>query len=247
MKKNKTFSERLSIETRPYIKEVEALMKLPKNSEKRMIFEKRMQGSFLGERYPDDHLSLVPITPHKTHIKKIVNKFSEIQESLKRMRLGQVFLSKIRKNKKVSKLNYLQYHYENYLNEMFIYRERINSLLDYIIKICQKAKKTKEKEKVQELRKRFNKALENIINVRGSHVHIKRYSSNKLEQLYTLDSVSENFEFIRYYRDSELKNLKSIFLKEMKENIETLENFIEKDISKEIGDIIFIELFPKGK
>ena len=242
--KNSTFGKRLIKEIKPFIKEAISITKLPKGSKKRTELEQRTISSLFGERTKDDHLPLVKITPRKIYLKNILSKYVEIVESLDMMKLSVTFIIKGAKDKNIPRLKYIKYHYGNYLNELYIYSIRIKDLFDFIISKCQKAKKVKEVIKIQRIRTIFNKNIDNAKNIRGNHVHQKRYSNNKFEQIYQLDSLGEDFNFIREYGNHEFKELKKKTIKGMRDNIKVLDDFIEIEIHEHLGNIIFDEIHP---
>lgn len=235
-----TFSKRIYKEMKPFIS-------FPKNSKERVILEKRMIAGLTGDRLPDDHLPIGPMTAQRAYIGVIFRKYFEITKSLERIKLAQVFISKTLKIKSVSKIDYIVYHYEYYLNEIYIYNLRVNQLLDFVIKKCRKTNLLKEINKVKAIKLSINKGMEGIKERRGLHVHKKHYDSDKISQINQLHSLSNEFDFIRDYRDSELKIFKKKILSEIKINLDTLETFLEKSIYKEIGTLIFVKLLKSIK
>lgn len=92
----------------------------------------------------------------------------------------------------ITKIRYLRYHYENFLNEVYLFQERVLLLLKVIEKKCQKNQLSAEVTKIVDVSKSFTKSLEGICTIRGRHVHLRRYKNKKIEQLEALELFSEN-------------------------------------------------------
>lgn len=95
------------------------------------------------------------------------------------------------KKQGVSQLSYLQYHIENYLNELYILRARLLSYLDILKKGYRKSDNAKEVDKaIKPLYKVVENAFSGYTTLRGSHVHVERFSDEDIKRLTTLDLLS---------------------------------------------------------
>jgi hypothetical protein len=238
MKKISTFSERIHKEIIPFID-------FSEKPKERAELEKRIIAGILGERISGDDLPIGPMSDKRIYLKNIFDIYFEVRETLRRIKLSQDFLSKIPKNIKVPKLDYIRYHYEYYLNEMYMYNIRVNILLDFLIKKCRKLNLLDEIKKIEIIKLAINKAMGGIYKRRGVHVHVKHYKNDKLDQISTLDSLSKDFDFIDVYKNTELTILQKELLIEIKKNLKEVERIFEKVIYRKIGNIIFIKLMPK--
>jgi hypothetical protein len=237
MQEIKTFAERINKEILPFID-------LSKNSKESKSLNDRILANLLGERIPDDHLPIGEMTPRRAYLANIFKKYFEVKESFQRLKLTQIFLTNVQ-TKKVPRIDYIRYHYEYYLNGIYITNCRINVFLDFLIKKSKREKLVDEVLEINRIKKALNKTTAGIIKIRGLHVHEKHYKSDKLDQLLGLDSLSNDFDFIRSYRDLELKDLKKNIAVEVKENIENLETFFENDMYRHLEGAIFKKLLPK--
>ena len=138
---------------------------------------------------------------------------------------------------KISKLSYIEYHLENFMNEVYILEERLHAYLNLIERAYRKETNANHIKKVlKQTSKYVLDSLKNIRSLRGAHVHKLRYSDNDLDQLSTLRLLStykdkggeEDLPF--YYRsdyfDTQYKTIR-------KEKVKTI-----KDVSEKLWDIL---------
>lgn len=118
------------------------------------------------------------------------------------------------RNKKTSKTRYLKYHIENYINEVYILKERLKT---FFIKVERSYTKTKLHSLFQSIQennmKYISNVLKRIIDSRGLHVHQSRFEDEDLERLSTFELLlnSNDIEFrekIRTIYDSETKRVR---------------------------------------
>jgi hypothetical protein len=178
-------------------------------------------------------------------MRDLFRKFFEVKESFRRLEMSKNFLIKIPTSSKISKLDYIRYHYEYYLNEIYISKLRINQLLDFLIRRSQKVSLSIEEiNKMKAIKFAINDGTKGLIKTRGLHVHVKHYENGKLDQLGILHSLSKDFNIIRQYRDAELKELQKKIITEIKESHKNLNDFFEDTVYKHIKDIAFIKILP---
>ncbi len=235
----KTFTERIH-------KEILPVIKFPKKSKISKELSKRFMASLLGERLPDDHIPLVKTTPKQKYIMELFNRYNEIHESLDRFKLIVKFVTTLPRRKDISHLEYLKYHNEFFLNEVYIFKMRIDSLLDFLIKKSKKYKLPDQEKELKRIKLAVGNGLKHLIDIRGSHVHIKRYKTDKLDQLQLLNSLSDQFDFMKAYGDMETKGLHKKILTHIKETQSNFEKFVDVDLYEAIKDIAFNKLIPKS-
>ena len=110
------------------------------------------------------------------------------------------------KRQNVSRLSYLRYHIENYLNEIYILQTRLISYLNTLEKTYRKSEQgPKISEIIGPLCTFIYSSLKSYNAARGSHVHVLRFSDEEIDRLSTLDLLSTG--------DDDFGNLmKNIFL-----------------------------------
>ena len=91
----------------------------------------------------------------------------------------------------VSKVSCLKYHVENYLNELYILKNRLISYLKIIDRSYSKSSIAKHvSETIFPLYSIVSKGMKNHIIIRGNHVHQNRYSDPEIDRLSTLELFS---------------------------------------------------------
>ncbi len=115
------------------------------------------------------------------------------------------------KKQGVSQVSYLQYHIENYLNELYILRTRLISYLDILKKVYRKSDQWKEVDKaIKPLYKIVKDTFSGLTMLRGAHVHVERYSDEDIKRLSTLDLLSKGGdEFGRLMKALYLSNYRT--------------------------------------
>jgi len=140
----------------------------------------------------------------------------------------------------ISRLSYLRYHVENYLNEIYILQCRLISYLNTLEKAYLKSE---QGPKISEIHKPLctfiNDSLKSYNGVRGSHVHVARFSDEEIDRLSTLELMSMG--------NDDFGNLmKSIFLRSYSATRKKWADKILKD-SMEINKIleVYFEILSK--
>ncbi|HUX79171.1 MAG TPA: hypothetical protein VMW10_05440 [Alphaproteobacteria bacterium] len=95
------------------------------------------------------------------------------------------------KRQGVSRATYLKYHVENYLNELYLLKNRLIAYLKIIEKSYKKSDISEDvATTISPLYKVVSEALKGYIEVRGAHVHKHRYSDDEFDRLSTLELLS---------------------------------------------------------
>lgn len=180
------------------------------------------------------------ITPIEEYLSSLLFNYSELDESLKRFKIISILIKQYPKLASWDKVGltktiYLRYHYETFLSEAYLYRERMKLFLNTLKKQCKQKGLSKEAEYVEKVLKDFLDSLEGVNNVRGRHVHVRRFKNNKIEQLTGLELVLDSFDHLKELRDQEYKNLRSKLSKEVDRfgtDLEELQNITLSKILK---------------
>ena len=105
----------------------------------------------------------------------------------------------------ISKTRHLAYHMENYLNEIYILKERLNSYFTIIGRLYRKDKRHKKILKITKSLFPFvHNSLKGIINTRGAHVHKIRFSDEDIDKL-------SSQELLAVHGGEELRIIGNIF------------------------------------
>ncbi|MBU1076995.1 MAG: hypothetical protein KKH98_06875, partial [Spirochaetes bacterium] len=183
---------------------------------------------------------------------KLFREFIEIAYSLENLENIKIYISHFPKCKKyekngITRTIYLKYHIENYFNEIYILRERLNKFLNIFKKYYKSNEKIKRHIKI--LQEFINKCFINLTNSRDSHVHEYRYKDKDIERLDSWDLLSRGIKYKKgrikkediiyiYYEDSSYKRIKSDWIKRMIDNQEQIMKIID-EYCKIVYDYIF--------
>ena len=136
--------------------------------------------------------------------------FREIANSYYCLLDIEIYIGRFPYNKTgISKTRHLSYHMENYLNEIYILRERLNAYLKKIGRLY-KGDPSHETilKKIEPLFALVNKSLKDIIDTRCSHVHKIRFHSEDLDRLSSLELLST---LLSTHGNNELTFIKNFF------------------------------------
>ena len=135
-----------------------------------------------------------PKKPDEIIRKKIIDGYIEIIDTYDSLKDSVIYLSNFfYKSTQITKSRYLSYHFENYLNELYILKNRLISYLNILKKIYLKSMITNVVDrKIDSLKTDIHKSFEMIDKVRGDHVHQKRFSDANIASLSALEIIIEN-------------------------------------------------------
>jgi hypothetical protein len=92
----------------------------------------------------------------------------------------------------ISRLDYLKYHIENYLNEIYTLKERLIAYSKTVSRAYRKSDNAQEIQvNLSNASKYVSSALSKIVETRGAHVHSFRYSDSEIDRLSTLELLSK--------------------------------------------------------
>jgi len=228
--RSRTFSERL-------FKESKYLLQTPKRKKEMLIVFDRTVRHLLGENDPNDNQPIRKYTNRQKYLVNLFREYYEIKQSLDRIEQSRKFISNIPRSAK--KLDYIRYHYEFYLNELYIFYCRTNHLLDFLITTCQKKKLFSEITTIRNVKNSIKTSMAGVLKTRGRHVHKRRYENNKMDQISALELFSEKFDVIEAYKDTELRKFKKDIKMQILLTHKHLSDFLDKDLYKHLGKIIF--------
>ncbi len=142
-------------------------------------------------------------TPSEVFFSKLYNGFREISDSYYCLLEIEIYIGRFPyRNKKISKTRHLAYHMENYLNEIYILKERLNAYFTTIGRLYRKDERHQNiSKRTKPLFKFVNNGLKGITDTRGAHVHKTRFSDEDLDRLssqeFYTDHGGEEFRIIK--------------------------------------------------
>ena len=145
----------------------------------------------------------------------------------------------------LSRLNYLKYHVSNYLNEIYILKNRLIAYITSIQRAYAKSHHTRNASKaIEPLFKLISEVFKAYIDIRGSHVHEKRNSNKEFSRLSTLELLSRsNDEFGVIMSEIYMKSFREIrktWILKMEKDVKAIHLLLEIYFST-LKDIIFPE------
>jgi hypothetical protein len=179
------------------------------------------------------------LTKRETFIALLFRGFSEIATSYERLRDIEIYIRRFPyRDTGVSRVRHLQYHVENYLNEVYILKERVRVYLDNINKWYRRSEHYRKVQPELELLRTFiSEPLENLVNLRGEHVHARRFSDDQLDRLTTLEllasSAAQNFQspaehnFWSSFLQEEYKSIRKKWTERIKSNNDATEKLLD--------------------
>ncbi len=120
-------------------------------------------------------------------ILKIGQTLVEIESQLEILDFFPVFINSSNYNlekKGFSKIAQFRYHLEYYFSEMYILDQRLERLINILIK---NVKEKNEKEKLIKIKKKQHEILDNLLKVRSLHVHKQKYQDSDIYHMELLE------------------------------------------------------------
>lgn len=241
-KKNE-FPPMLLDKLRPYL--------TPKTKKEKLLMGGRIQRMLFGrnEFYKSDEEEKFNLpSEREKFLSMVFFNYSETNISLENLNMISVFVNQYPKYKSFEKYNitrtkYLRYHIENYLNEVYLFQERINAFLQRLIRICQKKNLNKDIEKLRRMQNLINTGLADINKIRGSHMHNSRYTDKDLDQLDGLELYSTSFNNLAVMRTLTYRRIRIKWSKIINNSNENIDKFFHT-ILEGIKPIVFNTLLP---
>jgi hypothetical protein len=132
------------------------------------------------------------LTPSDVFFSKLATGFREIYDSYYSLLDIEVYIRRFPyPNTKVSKTRYLAYHMENYLNEVYMLKERLISYCTVVGRLYRNDHTLRDPKKaMKDLSGIVQKSLKAITDTRGTHVHSARLTDEDLDRLSSLGLIN---------------------------------------------------------
>jgi hypothetical protein len=153
--------------------------------------EEAIMNSILGLQGPKS-INRNPTSYEYFISNKLFRPLSEIIQTVQSIENIAVYIKSFPyKRQKISRVAYLKYHVENYLNEIYVLKNRLISYLQLIDKSYKKSTAGSEvSKKTLPLYTLTSEALKNYTDIRGAHVHKYRYSDDDFDRLSSLELLT---------------------------------------------------------
>jgi hypothetical protein len=132
-------------------------------------------------------------SPYENLFIKLFFGFIEIDKSKKNLQNALIYIRRFPFSKtRIERSTYLRYHYENYLNELYILNARMQKFLTIISRLYRHDPNGENITRITiEISHNFKEALSRLIEARGIHTHEERYSDSDFVQLNLFEIFKE--------------------------------------------------------
>lgn len=184
--------------------------------------------------------------------KKIFTPLSEIVSSLQAIENISIYANSFPYTTQgVSRVDYLAYHIENYLNEIYLLKNR---LLKYATELERAYRKNENGEQIKDVLKLLRDYVESAFDsysiVRGKHVHQKRFTDDNIDrlrsfELLTLKQDDERSKLLQNLYLHKYREVRKEWVKKMKADLDSIHTVLEEyfktlnDIFTDDGDFLF--------
>jgi hypothetical protein len=167
------------------------------------------------------------LSPRESFIEQLFFGFVEILESVESLRNVPIYIRRFPYRRAgVEKTAYLRYHIENYLNELYILKERMNALLTVISRRYRKdPRRDQIRDASKRIREHFDQALVNVVFTRGAHVHERRFGDYDLSKLILFKIMSsESDAYAMKYEEvyRQVRDTKRLWIEATNKSVEQL-------------------------
>lgn len=119
----------------------------------------------------------------------------QIQTSFTRLKRFPTLLSfhhLLLEKRGISRTTQFIYHIENYLAAIYIFDQRINKFYQFIEKFSQKYKcSSVDLKNINQLRRNLTNCVSPIMNIRGSHTHVKNFQDADIDEIIKYDKSGD--------------------------------------------------------
>jgi hypothetical protein len=135
-----------------------------------------------------------PRTGRQLHVGKMFRGFAEILKSVDTLQLIEMCIGRApARSLSISQDRYLQFFYEAYLHELYVLQQRLFHYLKTIERQFRRNGQLQEVKARCEIVSNFViQALENVVKVRGSHVHVTRAYDKSIDRLGTMTLLTNS-------------------------------------------------------
>jgi hypothetical protein len=175
--------------------------------------------------------------------RKIFNELAEISESFVTLENIEVLLSRFpQRQKQISKSRFLLYHVQNYLNEVYILRERLVNFQKKVIRHSKEQRASKT-QLINGLSAAISLAFSPITEPRGKHVHERRFADTDISRLLDMEmlfivtdqGMPEFSTLLHKYYDQIFKEVRKTWISKIHQNNKSTKEFL---------DVFFEKLYP---
>jgi len=198
-------------------------------------FKEIIKNTFFDLNGPRFFSSEIP--PDELHFTDIFLGFFEIEESFSLLKDISVYIRRFPTNMgEIPKTRFFKYHIGNYFHEIYILYERLKTYKTRVIRLYRR-KQWKEEVKIFEP---ILNAFKGVVQVRGGHVHEKRFVDDALDRLILLEILSQGKDFFDddwVYKD-QIRQIRKNWVETITNNNEKITSLLDYYFSL-LYDVVF--------
>lgn len=195
-------------------------------------------------------LDMDKLTSNEQARLKIFEEYTDLNMTYKSIKNCLIFINSFPFYPRVQKVDYLKFIYSAYLNEIYILQSRISKITKTIKRSLKEYKQEKNfNDDFNVIDNSTNNAIgrfKKIIEIRGAHVHVKRYTTKIIDNVESYEFIS-NFECTEKYKiafKDEIKELKKKYVNKIKKNQEQIEKILKLYL-QDINDFLLKKEYIK--
>lgn len=215
-----------------------------------LIYNMSENISEVMENIVKNKLDMDKLTDNEKARLKIFEEYTDLNATYESIKSCLIYINSFPFYPRVTKVDYLKFIYSAYLNEIYILQSRISKLT----KTIKRSLKEYKEEKVfntdfNVIDNSTNNAIDRfkrIIEIRGAHVHVKRYTTKDIDNVESYEFISKFKNTEKYkkaYKD-EIKELKRKYVNKIKKNQEQIEKILKLYL-QDINDFLFKKEYIK--
>lgn len=218
---------------------------------------KAFRNNIRGFMYNDKSLPqiTIPLSEENAFLKKMFNGFYEIYNSHRCMKNVETYISiNPYSARGIPRSEFLKYHYENYLNELYILKER---MIKYIDDIKKNYKCSRQRLSVEASLSKISKTIEEtfkkILSIRHDNVHTEKQTDFGMTRLEMFELLANNpdSETDKWMRDSIYRATRKERLKwirkqniQVKKGLDDYFDVLHQYVFSKSGQILYPEKAP---
>ena len=192
-----------------------------------LIYNMSENISEVMENIEKNKLDMDKLTDNEKARLKIFEEYTDLNATYESIKNCLIYINSFPFYPRVTKVDYLKFIYSAYLNEIYILQSRMSKLTKIIKRSLKECKEDKRfnidfdiiENSTNNAIDRFKK----IIEIRGEHVHVKRYTTRSIDNVESCEFISKFKDMEKYkiaFKD-EIKELKKKYVSKIKSNQRT--------------------------
>lgn len=181
---------------------------------------------------------------------KIFEEYADLNATYESIKNCLIYINSFPFYPRVTKVDYLKFIYSAYLNDIYFLQSRISKLTKTIKRSLKEYKEENNfNADFTVIDNSTNNAIDRfkrIIEIRGAHVHVKRYTTKDIDNVESYEVISKFGDTEKYNiaLKYEIKELKKKYVNKIKKNQEQIEKILKLYL-QDINDFLFKKEYIK--